>query len=155
MRKEGRASVLLDGRDLRRVVGEGLGFSSAERREVAERLCRLCEIIEEQSVEVICPVAGLFPDVLEKNRTRFVEYYEVYVRVPFEVIEQRDQDGLYSGARAGRYKNVVGIDVPFEPPKASDLIVDNGLPLRNPEELAGAIMVELNARDFGRGAKKQ
>ena len=55
------------------------------------------------------------------NRRSFVE---VYVSTPFDVCAQRAPKGLYREARAGRIKNFIGFDSPYEAPLAPDCEID-------------------------------
>ena len=55
-------------------------------------------------------------------------------------LEARDPKGLYAGARAGKIKNVVGVDLPFTRPENPDLILENVEPFRDPEDLAQEII---------------
>ena len=55
------------------------------------------------------------------GRNRFLE---VYLNAPIAVCEQRDPKGLYRRARAGAIANFTGVDAPFEPPPAPDLVLD-------------------------------
>ena len=47
----------------------------------------------------------------------------VYVATPLEVCERRDVKGLYAKARRGEIKGLTGIDDPYEPPAAPDLVL--------------------------------
>ncbi len=52
------------------------------------------------------------------------EFFEVYVKAPLAVCEQRDPKGLYKKARAGAIKQFTGIDSPYEEPAAPELVLD-------------------------------
>ena len=41
-----------------------------------------------------------------------------------EILEQRDTKGLYRKAVDGKLKDVVGVDIPFPKPTASNLILN-------------------------------
>ena len=47
----------------------------------------------------------------------------MFVDTPIEECEQRDPKGLYAKARAGELKGFTGIDDPYEPPLAPDLVL--------------------------------
>jgi len=51
------------------------------------------------------------------------EFIEVYVDTPLEICMQRDPKGLYAKAKAGAIKNFTGIDSPYEPPQAPELVL--------------------------------
>jgi len=48
----------------------------------------------------------------------------VHVRAGLETCESRDPKGLYARARAGRIAGFTGIDSPYEPPQAAELVID-------------------------------
>ena len=50
-------------------------------------------------------------------------FVEVFVDCPLAVCESRDVKGLYAAARAGRIAHFTGIDDPYEPPLAPELVV--------------------------------
>ncbi len=48
----------------------------------------------------------------------------MHVDTPLDVAENRDVKGLYKKARAGELKNFTGIDSPYEPPEAPEIVVN-------------------------------
>ena len=73
------------------------------------------------------PVLSIFPEWQKWNRENIADYNEVYIKVPLDILEKRDTNNLYSQAKAGKIKNVVGIDIPFPEPKNPDLIIENNI----------------------------
>ena len=51
-------------------------------------------------------------------------FVEIHVATSLAVCEQRDTKGLYAKARAGLIKQFTGIDDPYEPPEAPDVVID-------------------------------
>jgi len=47
----------------------------------------------------------------------------VHVSTPLAVCEQRDPKGMYARARRGEIRDFTGIDDPYEPPAAPDLVL--------------------------------
>jgi len=45
-----------------------------------------------------------------------LNFIEVFIDAPLEVVEQRDPKGLYKKARAGEIREFTGISAPYEPP---------------------------------------
>ncbi len=123
LRRDGRTVVLLDGDAVRTVFGNDLGHGLADRMRNGSRIAGLCRLLEDQGVEVVACVLAIDPERLAQNRREFGRYAEVFLDVPWEVLEARDQKGLYSGARAGRIQDVVGVDIPFPRPAAPDLVL--------------------------------
>lgn len=145
LREEGRAVVFLDGDAMREVWSDNLGYTLEARRFNAKRICNLCRMLDRQGIDVVASVLYPFPEWRAWMRENLGQFYEVFLDAPMDVLEARDPKGLYAGARAGRIANVVGVDLPFERPKDPDLVIDNGLPLQDPRQLARRILSALPA----------
>lgn len=117
--------LLLDGDSLRRVFGNDLGYSREDRQTSAFRNARLCQFLAEQNVDVVCCTISMFDTVREWNRKNIKNYYEIYLKVPIDILVARNQKSLYSNALANITQNVVGVNQDFEEPKMSDLIIEN------------------------------
>lgn len=131
-------TVFLDGDIMRKVFGDDLGYSKEERRKCAMRYSRLCAMLQEQEINVVCCTISMFDSVREWNRANIRNYKEIYVRVSMDTLRKRDQKGLYSGITEEKHKEVVGIHMDIEEPKQPDLILDNDGE-RTPEEQAEII----------------
>ena len=118
-------TVFFDGDTLRKVFGDDLGYTEEERRKCAMRYSRLCAMLEEQGMNVICCTISMFDSVRQWNRENIHNYREIYVRVSMDTLCARDQKGLYSGMISETEKNVAGIHFQVEMPKNPDLILDN------------------------------
>jgi len=73
-------------------------------------------------------------------------FIEIFVDTPLEVCEARDTKSMYRLARAGKIKNFTGIDDPYEPPLAPEIIIDAAT--RSAEENADQIIDYLLERNF-------
>lgn len=138
IRAEYPNTVILDGDILRKVFGDDLGYSKEERRKCAMRYSRLCAMLQEQGMNVICCTISMFDSVREWNRENIRNYKEIYVKVSMETLQKRDQKGLYSGMTEEEQKEVVGIHMEIEEPKCPDLILENDGKW-TPEEQVGII----------------
>lgn len=138
IRAEYPNTVILDGDILRKVFGDDLGYSKEERRKCAMRYSRLCAMLQEQGINVICCTISMFDSVREWNRENIRNYKEIYVKVSMETLQKRDQKGLYSGMTEEEQKEVVGIHMEIEEPKCPDLILENDGKW-TPEEQVGII----------------
>jgi sugar/nucleoside kinase (ribokinase family) len=76
----------------------------------------------------VCIAAFISPYRDDRNRARAAagsrRFLEVYVRSPLAVCEARDPKGLYRKARRGELHDFTGVDSPYEPPDAAELVVD-------------------------------
>lgn len=113
-------TVFLDGDVLREVFGNDLGYARGERVKCAMRYARLCKMLQEQEMNVICCTISMFDEIRDWNRQNIENYREIYVKVSMEVLTKRNQKGLY-----GNGGQVAGIQVDIEEPKNPDLILDN------------------------------
>ena len=95
------------------------------RRLNADRISGLCAWLDSQEINVVCCTMSLFNDLLRSNRETLSRYFEVFLDVPMEVLYRRDNKDLYAPALRGEAGNVVGVDLPFEPPADPDLVIDN------------------------------
>lgn len=132
-------TVFLDGDTMRRVFGDDLGYSREERRKCAMRYSRLCSMLQEQGMNVVCCTISMFDSVREWNRENIPSYKEIYVKVSMDTLRKRDQKGLYSGVTQEEQKEVAGIHMEVEEPKKPDLILCNDGD-RTPEEQVERIL---------------
>jgi len=120
--------VLLDGDEVRQLFAHHSGhdpYTVEGRRINAERLVALCEMLDRQGIHVVCCVLSIFGDMRRANRNRFSRYFEIFLDASLEAVTRRDVKGLYAAAKRGEQRNVVGVDIPFERPTTSDLVIDS------------------------------
>jgi adenylylsulfate kinase len=118
-------TVFFDGDTLRKVFGDDLGYTEEDRKICAMRYSRLCALLEEQGMNVICCTISMFDSVRDWNREHIHNYREIYVKVSMDTLRKRDQKGLYSGTTKETEKEVAGLHFHVEEPKHPDLILEN------------------------------
>lgn len=131
LRRQKKTVLFLDGDILREVFGNDLGYGREDRFRCAMRYSRLCRLLSEQGQDVVLCTISMFHEVRDWNRQNIKKYKEVYIEVPMEVLEQRNQKGLYQSG-----SDVVGVDLDMELPKNPDLV------LRNDGALTPKVMAE-------------
>ena len=77
----------------------------------------------EKSV-VVASVLSIFPEWQKWNRENINNYFEIYVKVDFDILLQREIKSLYKDAIEGKINNVVGVDIDFPEPN-SNYVIDN------------------------------
>jgi adenylyl-sulfate kinase len=116
----------LDGDNVRTGLNKDLGFSPTDRQENLRRVGEVAALFADAGM--VCVTAFISPYRDERTRARAAAgsrpFLEVWVRSPLEECERRDPKGLYRKARAGALKGFTGIDSPYEPPEAADLVID-------------------------------
>jgi bifunctional enzyme CysN/CysC len=118
--RQGIATTLLDGDNLRHGLGSNLGFSDEDRKENIRRAAEAAKLMADAGLVVITSLISPFAqDRLNAAaicRKAGIPFAEVYVSTPLEICEARDPKSLYKKARAGEIKHFTGIDSPYEPP---------------------------------------
>ena len=117
--------VFLDGDTLRQVFGDDLGYTKEDRKKSAMRNARICKLLSEQGIDVVCCTISMFDEVRQWNRDHINNYKEIYVKVQLETLHKRDQKNLYTKAGLGTEENLAGITWKVEEPKNPDLILYN------------------------------
>lgn len=132
-------TILFDGDALRQAFGNDLGYSKEERLQCAMRYSRLCKLLSEQGIFVICCTISMFNEVRKWNRDYIDNYIEIYIDVPFEVLEERNQKNLYYGVKKGNVQDVVGMDLDLQLPENPDVhLINDGT--RTPDEMCRALI---------------
>lgn len=121
LKQEKTNVVFLDGDTLRQVFGDDLGYTEADRRKSAMRNARLCKLLSDQGLDVVCCTISMFPEVWAWNRDHMPGYVEIYVKVSMETLKQRDQKGLYTTAD----DDVAGLHFQVEEPEHPDIVLMN------------------------------
>lgn len=117
--------VLLDGDILKQIVDDNVGYSDVERRNRAMKYAKICKMLTDQDICVICCTIAMYDVVREWNRKNNKRYVEVFLDVPMEVLRKRNQKGLYSDPENETTKNVTGVDLQVEFPRNPDLKIIN------------------------------
>jgi adenylyl-sulfate kinase len=126
----GRSVYILDGDNLRHGLNGDLGFSAEDRTENVRRTAEVSAMLADAGVVVL--VALVSPYRADRDAARAVHaarglpFLEVHVATPLEECERRDPKGLYARARAGEITGLTGVDDPYEPPVAADVVVGAG-----------------------------
>ncbi len=146
--------VFLDGDDFRKMMGEDLGHTVEDRRRNAVRMTNLCKFLDSYGISAVVCILSLFHDNQRSNRKTFSEYREAYIDVKMEKLAQRDNKDMYKKALEGKIKNVVGVDIPFNPPSSPDIIIDNNEDNPDFDSIANRIILSFGLRKKIRGSNK-
>jgi bifunctional enzyme CysN/CysC len=125
-----RPAYILDGDNLRHGLNGDLGFSATDRAENVRRTAEVAALLADAGVVVL--VALVSPYRADRAAARAVHesrglpFLEIHVATPLEECERRDPKGLYARARAGEISGLTGVDDPYEPPEAPDVVVGAG-----------------------------
>lgn len=121
LRTRGRPVIVLDGDNLRDVLGATQAHTRAERLDLALRYARLCVLIASQGVDVTIATISLFREVHDWNRIHMPGYVEIYLDVPLAELRRRDPKRIYERAGLGEITNVAGVDIEVDEPEAPNV----------------------------------
>jgi bifunctional enzyme CysN/CysC len=144
----GVRTYLLDGDNVRHGLNGDLGFSAADRDENVRRASEVARLFADAGVIVLVPLISPYRAGRERARAAHVAaglaFVEVFVDTPLELCERRDPKGLYARARSGELTGMTGIDDPYEPPAAPELVLtpDDGAAV----EMADRVIALLGSR---------
>jgi adenylyl-sulfate kinase len=140
----GRPAYRLDGDNIRSGLNVDLDFSPEGREENVRRVAEVALLFADAGL--IALAALISPYARGRSRARAlhedagIRFVEVYVATPLAVCAQRDPKGLYARASGGEISSFTGLDHPYEPPTAPDLVVGHHLPL---SEAVGRVLAAL------------
>jgi adenylylsulfate kinase len=121
---DGRAVEVLDGDVVRPELCADLGYSRADRNENVRRIGYVADLLARHGVVAVCPVVSPYRSARDAVRERVgAGFVEVWVSTPVEVCAERDVKGLYARQRAGAVTGLTGVDDPYEPPVAPEVVV--------------------------------
>ena len=143
---DGRHTYMLDGDNVRHGLNRDLGFSEADRVENLRRVGEVAKLMVDAGLIVLVSFISPFRADRQTARELFEpgEFIEVHVETPLAECERRDVKGLYAKARRGELKNFTGIDSPYEPPVAAELVIDTSKD--NPEACALQVLKLIEGR---------
>ena len=122
----GRATLRIDGEDLRLGMSRDLGFSAQERSENLRRMAEVARLANESGIIVIAAFSSPKADVRDraKELVGSDRFLVVHLDAPVEVARQRDPEGLYEAADRGEIPQFPGVSATYDVPENPDLTLD-------------------------------
>ena len=130
----------LDGDIARWPYNDVTDYSIEARRECAFRHARVCKMLADQGIDVICCTISMFKDVRKWNSENLENYVEIFLDAPMDILYQRNQKGLYE-----KGKDVMGVDQKMELPDKPDIyILNDGS--ETPENIAEILFAQIKSK---------
>ena len=127
----GTLGYVLDADNLRHGLNADLGFDDASRRENVRRIGAVAALFADAGAVTLVPIISPFADGRAQARAVHhaanLPFAEVHVATSLAECERRDTKGLYAKVRNGEMHGVSGVDAPYEPPTAPELVLDAGV----------------------------
>ncbi|MFI7677288.1 adenylyl-sulfate kinase [Actinophytocola sp. NPDC049390] len=143
-------TYVLDGDNVRSGLNRDLGFTPEDRAENVRRVAETARLLFDAGLVVIVALVSPFAADRTVARNLFDDgdFAEVWVDTPAAVCVARDPKGLYAKAKAGAIPNMTGVGQGYEPPSASELVVDGTAPLDdNVDALVTLVLGERTATE--------
>jgi adenylylsulfate kinase len=137
---------VLDGDVVRTNLSKGLGFSKEDRDTNILRVGFVANLLARNGLAACCacisPYAGIRDAVRRQVEGDGGRFIEIFMDTPFQECVRRDVKGLYKKAIAGQIKGFTGVDDPYEPPAAAELVIHTCD--ESPEQSAAQILAYLD-----------
>jgi len=148
LRSQGMRVEVLDGDEVRTNLSKGLGFSKEDRDINIRRIGYVSRLLSRNGIAVISaaisPYRAIRAEVRRAIENEGVQFIEVYVKCPIDVLAERDVKGLYKKALAGEINGFTGVSDPYEEPLDPEIIVETDR--ESIEESVAKIASELKRR---------
>ena len=115
---------MLDGDLVRNNLSKDLGFTESDRDTKVRRIGFVCNLLTQNGVMAIAAAVSPYREIREELRHEIVDFVEVFVKCPLDVLVRRDTKGMYRKALNGEILNFTGVSDPYEEPLHSDLTVE-------------------------------
>ena len=147
----GKATIRLDGENVRMGISRDLGFSAQERSENLRRVAEIARLVNDQGIIAIAALVAPKDEVRRQARELVGEdrYVEVFVDTPLDVCRERDPHALYEAADRGDIPQFPGVSATYDRPDDADLRVDTSV--HGVDECVEAILELLDVRGYLRG----
>jgi len=124
-KKKYPSTIYFDGDKFREIFNNDIMYTLKDRNTNALRLTRLVKFLSQQKVNIVVSAnitTFKFRIWCRKNIKNFIE---IYLETSKKILARRDYKNLYKLVSQKKIKNVVGIDMPFNKPKGSNLYLKN------------------------------
>jgi len=115
---------ILDGDIFRNFIGNIFGYSREDRINVSKIYTLCANLLNNNGISVIVSAITAFQEMRDFNLDKIDNYIEIYLDCCLDVCQKRDIKGIYHRFQMGEEKYVVGMDLKFEKPQNSNLVVD-------------------------------
>jgi len=142
LKKKYKNLVHLDGDHARKIFLNESGYDPISRSKNIKKYMSVVSWLNSFGISVIVAAINAFEKDRFFCREKLKNYKEVYLKCSIEERIKRDKKKLYLPALNGEKKYVVDVDIPFEKPEKSELVVNNEN--STPEEISKKIIEGLN-----------
>jgi adenylylsulfate kinase-like enzyme len=135
LEKKGRSCYLLDGDQVRDFFERDLGFSVEDRKANVKRIIFGAYLVQAAGRDCIVASISPFEELRQFARRKIPGYTEIYLKRTLKTCLATDEREVYR-QNLGK-TDLVGIDIAFEAPQESDLVID--VDAQSEEEVFGRV----------------
>ena len=135
-------TIILDGDAIREMLDledKERDYTIEARAAVTNKIQAIANFLIRQNINVVVCNITAQNKLLEENRKMFLKYFEVFIDADIKQLIKLDSKDIYKKALNGQLFDVVGVDIPYQKPLSPDIIIKNGLKLKDPELIASDI----------------
>jgi len=132
--------ILVDGDIVRKYITYNLKYTKIDRERNSLIISDLCKFLEKQKFTVVCSILSIFKKHQKLNRTKFENYFQIYLKNNLTNLKKRNNKNIYSKI------NVVGKKIKFPIPQKNDLIIENNFKPYNKNLINNVIKKINNAK---------
>ena len=125
IKKKFSNTLWIDGDILRKHFQNTKKFDQKSRIEQYKKMVRLAKFCYEQKINVIISVLYFNDFIFKNNKKIFKNYFQIYLKANIKDLIKRDYKKVYSKNINKKKPFLVGIDIKWNEPKKSDLIIEN------------------------------
>lgn len=123
LEKKGLKVEHLDGGNIRDIF-QKIGFNREEVNAHIKKVGYLASRMEKKGVFVVSSFVSPYRESRNFVRELCNNFVEVYLSTPVEICEKRESRKLYEKARAGKIKNLPGVDVEYQKSEIPEFEID-------------------------------
>jgi adenylylsulfate kinase len=136
--------AVLESDVLRKAFAQDPQYEAQGREAFYRQMVFVGSLLVEHGVPVIFDATANRRAYRDRARREIGRFVEVYLDVPLDTCTARDPKGIYRSAASGQAKNVPGLQDPYEPPEAPDVVVHG----ENPDADARRIVEKLLEKGY-------
>jgi adenylylsulfate kinase len=140
-------TIWIDGDNLRKLIQSTRKHNKKSRIKRYRKMIRLAKFCYEQKINVIISVLYFNDFIFKNNKKIFKNYFQIYLKSDIKDLIKRDSKKIYSKNINKKKPFLVGVDIKWNEPKKSDLIIKNFFS-KKVNLVKSSILTKINKRLF-------
>jgi|TARA_Y100000294_G_scaffold176875_1_gene200569 adenylylsulfate kinase len=118
-------TLWIDGDIIRKHYQNTKKYDQKSRIEQYKKMINIAKFCYDQKLNVIISVLYFNNFIFKNNKKLFKNYFQIYLKADIKDLIRRDYKKLYSKNINKKRPHLVGVDIKWNEPKKSDLIIEN------------------------------